>query len=425
MCYGFSNYKTIVSNNNIFNISNIYRKFLLLILIIAFFIFNPSFFIAFKTASATNENGSVDILESELENQIKENIFELDFNEFEDIYNNTNLDFDNIISDLSLKDFLFGLISGDSIFDASCVGEMIKSEFIKLLRNIISPLLLIFVIVLLCNFIANFKSERMAASVSEIIYFVALSIIIIITSVLIKNSIELSKDTISSISKQINTIFPIMISLMTTIGATTSVKLFNPILSFFSVTIVNLYQLILYPIFIFILICIIVSKLTKKDNLSKMQGFFSSLFKWLIGGGSTLFLTILSFQGITTGIKDGLSLKAAKFAIKNYIPFLGGYISEGFEIVKASSVLLKNAVGFLSVLILVLTVLKPILYLCVLMLGLKFVAASCEIVDGFKISNFIYEISNALKYLIAIIIGISCIYFFIIFLFVSTGNMII
>ncbi|MBQ9790244.1 MAG: hypothetical protein IJW24_01455, partial [Clostridia bacterium] len=169
----------------------------------------------------------------------------------------------------------------------------------------------------------------------------------------------------------------------------------------------------------------IVSKLTPKSNLENMSGFLSSTFKWILGGTCTVFMTMLSLQGVVAATKDGLSIKAAKYAIKNYIPFLGGYISEGFEIVKAGSLLVKNAVGIVSVVLIFFTIIKPILYLAILSLGLKLVCGISGVVDNLKISGILMSIANCLKFLVAIVIGVACMYFFLLMILIGTGNNII
>ena len=60
-------------------------------------------------------------------------------------------------------------------------------------------------------------------------------------------------------------------------------------------------------------------------------------------------------------MRDGLNLKLTKFAIKNYVPILGGYVSEGFDFVYTCSVLVKNALGVCSIIIIVFKILSPVL----------------------------------------------------------------
>ena len=422
MYHGISNNKNLISNHNCVNIMQKTRIFYIITLIIAFFIILGNVLYCEPIASATDSSVSNNEIELKLETEIEKIVNEADFSEIESMLGELSSSYGELLNSISLKDFLLKVISGADNVSYLDFFNLLKIEVIDIVRSIMSPLLLIFCIILLCNIFSLFKADRTKNSVADVIYYIALSLIIIILSLLVKNVIDKCSESVRNITKQVNLIFPIILTLMTAIGATSSVHIYSPVLSFFSTTIINIFENVLFPIFTFIILTVIVSKFTKNNRLQKMQGFFSSGFKWVLGGMSTIFMTFLSFQGITASVKDGLSLKAAKFAIKNYIPFLGGYISDGYEIVKAGSVLVKNALGVSSIFLLMITIIQPILYLCVLSLGLKLISASCEIIDSMNISSLLYDISTALKYLVSIVIGVACMYFFILFLCISTGN---
>lgn len=423
MYYGISYNKNFIPNNYFANIRNKIRIFYIMSLIIAFLIIVSNYFYIPSIAKAeSNIDSSHSEVEAEITTEIDNLLGDIDFGELEELFFNISNKYPEIVNDNSFKDFLLSLISGSKNVDINVFFSIFKSEFAILLKEILSPLLLIFVIILICNIFNFIKSDAIKSSVSDVIYFIALSVIVIIVSLLIKNIVDVCKSSLLDIRNQINIIYPIILTMLTTIGAVSSVSVYSPVLSFFSSTFLNIFTNILLPIFSFIVLIVIVSKLTRNNRLNKMQGFLSSLFKWVIGVSSSVFMAVLSFQGITASARDGLSIKAAKFAIKNYIPLLGGYISDGFEVVRAGSVLIKNAIGYSSIFLLFFTVLKPICYLCILSLGLKLVSASLEPVDNINLSSMLYDISNILKMLVSIVVGVGCMYFFILFLCISTGN---
>jgi len=420
MYHGISYSKNLITNNYKLNLARKCILFQILLSIIAILIIMNNIFYIPKIAYAEDSN-TVSI-EEEITNETQNILDNLELDELEQLLEDLKEKYPEYLNSDTFKNFLLKLISDSENVSFLDFFALFKGELTSLARQLLSPLLLVFVIILICNIFNFFKSERMKNSVSDVIYFMALSIIIIIVSVLIKDVFDISKETVLSIQNQLNAVFPIIMTLMTTIGAVSSVSVYSPVLSFFSNTYLNVFTSVLFPIFTFIVLIIIVSKLTRSSSLSKMQGFFVSLFKWIIGSMSTVFMAFISFNGITAGAKDGLSIKAAKFAIKNYIPILGGYISDGFEVVKASSVLIKNALGYSSIFLLFFTIIKPICFLCVLMLGLKLVSASSDLIDNINLSGLLFELSNALKLLLTIIVGVACMYFFILFLIISTGN---
>jgi len=421
MCNGFSYSKKINSNNNFINITRKMRYFALILLIFAFFILIGNIFNAPNIANAESDSTGV---YNELEKEIDNIVTNLDFSGIDEILIDFNNNYSNYINSDNFKEFISNVIKGNTDANILDIWNVLKSSFLEVIKGVLSPLILIFVIVCLCNLLNTISSSKLSESIRDVIYFFCLALIVIIVSLLIKNVITLCSETITGIQKQINAIFPILLTLMTAIGATSSVSVYTPVLSIFSTTFINIFINILLPLFSSIVLIIIVSKLTKNNRLGKMNGFFSSLFKWVLGATCTIFMTFLSFQGITASTKDGLSIKAAKFAIKNYVPLLGGYLSDGFEIIKAGSVLVKNALGYAGIILLFFTLIKPISYLCILSLGLKLISGASDLIDNLKISSLLYDIANALKMLVAIVVGIACMYFFILFLCVCTGNVI-
>ena len=422
MCHGISYNKKPISNNYFTYLKRNVFKFISICLIFAVFVIIGLFNCDGGVAFAESNGG--DEIETQIEDGVDKMLSDSDFSEIDNICEELNFG-DIELFGGDFKNFLYRLIVEGEIISFDNILNIIKSDFVKLAKEILSPLLLIFVIICLCNLLNLFGNGKLNNSISDIIYFLCMCVIIVILSVIIKDVIIVSKEALLSIQKQANVVMPVLLSFMSIVGAVSSVAVYSPMLAVFSSTVMNVFLNILMPIFTAILLLVIVSKISKNNKLAGVSDFLTSMFKWIMGTVTALFMTFLSFQGITASFKDGISIKAAKFAIKNYVPILGGYISDGFEIVKAGSVLIKNGVGIAGILILFLTILKPVCYLVILSLGLKLVSGVTGIVDNIKISSMLANISNVLKLLIAIIVGVTCLYFFVLFLCICTGNAIV
>ena len=96
--------------------------------------------------------------------------------------------------------------------------------------------------------------------------------------------------------------------------------------------------------------------------------------------------------------------------MKSYIPILGGYLSDGFSLIMASSVLIKNAIGYSGLIIMFLTIISPILKIIIFKLGLSLVAGIIESVADKRVTDFISSISKSLTMLSSIIIAFSFAY---------------
>lgn len=233
---------------------------------------------------------------------------------------------------------------------------------------------------------------------------------VILIFTIIMKMITITTDTIGSIKAQMDAIFPILLTMLTAVGGTVSVSVYQPAMALLASVIINIFTVFLMPLFLISTVLSLVSNLSNNVKLDKLIGFLNSMFKWVIGLIFTVFIGFASIQGITAGSIDGLSIKTAKFAIKSYIPIVGSYISDGFYIVLASSSLIKNAVGACGLLLLAGTILAPIIQLIVFMLALKLMAGIIEPLGDGKIASFVNTLSKNMTMLISMIVAVSFMY---------------
>ena len=136
----------------------------------------------------------------------------------------------------------------------------------------------------------------------------------------------------------------------------------------------------------------------------------------------SIFMSFVTVQGITGATLDSVAVGTAKFALSSYIPILGGYLSDGFDLVLASCVLIKNSIGLSVLIILICLILVPLLEIIIFMLGLKAVAAIIEPVTDNRMSELVAKMSDNLMPLILAILGISFMFFIMIMLIIYTCN---
>ena len=217
-------------------------------------------------------------------------------------------------------------------------------------------------------------------------------------------------------------IFPILITLLSTIGSFSSVSIFNPLIAVLTTIVSVVFEKVLYPIFIIVFLFTIINSLTDTVKLEKFTGFLTSSFKWIIGGVFTLFTAFISIQGISAGKYDSVSIKATKFAVKSYIPIIGGYISEGMDFLVLGSVLIKNSIGLVGVFIVFATIISPIISMVIIKLLFQLCAGILEMTGNNKMSSFLSNCSKIMILPIVIILGIAFMYIITVCLIMCTAN---
>ena len=370
--------------------------FIIILLILSAIIIIPNIFV-----SAENED---EMLRDEVNNQLEN----FDFSDLNDLFESGDL---HITDEESFKEIVKNLIDGKYKLNSSTILNKIIDVVLSNIKKIIPIILMILCISMLSNIVTSFQPNSNSKPVTDIIHFVCIAIVIVLIVSVVRNSYQITTSTIDSMCNQMNIIFPVLLSLMTTMGGVVSVGIYQPIVAILTNGVTNILSKIVYPIFILSFIFIVLNSLSKQIKLNKFISFLGSGFKWVIGFIFTLFAGLLTIQGISAGRYDTISLKATKFAVKSYIPIIGGYISDGLDYVMLSTLLIKNAIGVAGIILLISSILVPILSVVILKLGLQFVAGVVEPIADSRICDLCDNISKVLIYPVVIIIAISFMYF--------------
>ena len=140
---------------------------------------------------------------------------------------------------------------------------------------------------------------------------------------------------VRSMQKQMQAVFPILLTLIATSGGSVSVAVYQPAVVFLSEIIVNIISTVVLPVAVMLVVICMVGNMSEEIKLNNFAALFKSINKWVLGISLTAFTVFLTVQGITSATYDGLSFKAAKYAISNSVPIIGGFLSGGFDLMIA------------------------------------------------------------------------------------------
>ena len=380
------------------------RKIVLLLIVATAFIF--------FVGLGKNQTVKADALTDEINDQIND----IDLSELEDFYDSLSVnDFD-----FSPVDYINDLLSGKA---GTNVGDLVKYALSSFFSDFITFLPLLSGVLAVSVFGVIMKSVKSdGGSACGVVYYVELLSCVLLLLPALYSIVSSSFSAVSNMAKFCEIVSPVLLTLMTASGGTVSVSIFQPavlLLGGGMVTIVNAFIL---PFSVFILIFSVISGLSKEVRLGKFTEFFTSIIKWVIGLLTTVFSVFLTVQGIVGAASDGLSAKAAKYAVSNSIPIVGGLIKDGFDLIRCGSVLIKNAVGLSSVVVLFFIVLTPVLKIAALSILLKLVSAVTETVSDEKISSICGNMAKSLTYFAVSVLICGFMFFITFLLMIFTAN---
>lgn len=358
-----------------------------------------------------------DVSQEDLSKSVFEILDDVDLTEMQNMVDNLD---DIGLFEITIKDKISKILRGEYFTDYTSLTSAIISLIFGDIRSILPFVFTLIAIGILCNLINNMRPDN--KSINDTINFVFLTVTMLIVIIAFKNILSSTRNTINLIMSQMQIVFPILITLLASIGSIASISIYNPLVAILTGVVSIVFNNFLYPLFIVIFILAILGNLTDTVKLGKLSGFLMSTFKWTIGIVFTIFTGFLSVQGISAGKYDSVSIKATKFAMKSYIPIIGSYVSDGMDFLILGSVLVKNSIGLIGVIILFITILSPILMIIIYKLALQLSSGILEMTGNAKISNFLSSCSKLLILPIVLIIGIAFMYVITICLIMCTAN---
>ncbi len=372
---------------------------------------------AFGNVTASAESADDEAL-AELEANIETLVDSLDLEELQ-AYLDSFSDFKGI----SLKDKLMSVATGDFALDYSSFAEAIVNLIWEEAQTLLPAFAVILAVAVLCGILNSVRSGFLDSSMSEIVNFVGyLSIGAIVLACLL-TVLKTAFAALGQMQRQMELVFPLLLTLMAGSGGTVSAAVYRPAVAFMSGALVQLFTAVVLPSALVIIVLSFVGNISDEVRTKRLSDLFKSVNKWLIGVSLTLFSLFLTVQGITSATYDGISLRAAKYAISNSVPIVGGFLSGGVDLVLAGSALIKNALGSFSIFLLAATLLRPLVLFAVFHLFLRLAAAATEPAGG-KISAFLSELAGNFNYFTAGLFAISFLYFVTVLLLVCSSGVI-
>lgn len=394
------------------------KRLLVVLAVIIVYLFLASFSASTLPRGANNDAGA------DLSQDIENILGEIDLSELEQYIATLSTE-QQAFFGAGIVGKLKSIIAGETAADYRSVFsyalDMLGINLLSCAPIVISVLC----IVIAFSLISAVKGRFASDSVETIVHFACVALVSVILITQIFSTVQSVRDVVGGLQMQMNIVFPIMLTMMTAIGAGSSAAVYQPAVAVLGQGITELIGAAVLPAFIASIVFTVVGNLTDGISLKKMSGFFSTASKWLLGTAFFLFIAFLSVQGITASVYDGVSVRTAKFALSKYVPVIGGYLSEGLNLVMAGSVLIKNAVGMTAVILLFVSVLPVICNILVFSLSLSLAAAITEPLGGGKISSLLSGLSKNMSLLVAILLGTVFLYFIFLVLVVCTGNLVI
>jgi stage III sporulation protein AE len=323
----------------------------------------------------------------------------------------------------SQKGSLYDFLSGEKKFS---LKEWFKGilnfafhEFIvngKLLGSLI--LLTVF-----SMFLQALQNSFEKSTVSKVAYSIVFMVLIIIALNSFHVVVDYTNDAIETMIQFILALIPLLLALMATSGGLISAAFFHPVILFMMNTSGMFIQYVVLPLLFLSTLLSIVSILSDHYKVTQLASMLRNWSVGLLGILLTVFLGVISVQGASSAVTDGVTVKTAKFITGNFIPVIGRVFTDATDTVISASMLLKNTVGIAGVAILLIIAAFPAIKILMVAFIYKFAAAILQPLGGGPVITCLDIISKSIIYVFAALGIVSLMFFLTITVIIAAGNL--
>lgn len=378
-------------------------------------------FCLFPLAAVGEEEGAAENeVREELEEKVSEGLDAIDFSELEEWAKQYGAD---AAFSQGVEEMVRAVLNGEFTLGAERLSSVILNAVTGGIKSCIPAFAAIFAIAVMTSMMQGLSSGFLKDNTREIVHFACYAAIIVILSVQITAVVIQVKEIVEGMCGFMQAVFPVLLTLITVLGSSAAAGVYSPLMAALSVGIGSVISSLVLPCFVAAVVLSIVGNISSNIKLGRLTKFFKSVAVFVLAGAFSLFAAFLTMQGLTGGIADSISVKTAKFAVQSYIPILGGYLSDGLDLALTGIILIKNAFGLVSVLVLFACVAVPVIQTAVFTLGLKLTAGLCEpICSDKRISDLLYGVSKNTSLLIAAPSGMAFMFIILVMLIIGTCN---
>ncbi|NLO81614.1 MAG: stage III sporulation protein AE [Clostridiales bacterium] len=374
------------------------------------------------TANAQPNVNDTGNLEEQMKSSIQNRLDELDLKDMDRFIRDIQTLENPIFTEATARDFVSKLLTGNIDFDMGKLWSYIINILFKEIAANLGLMAKIIVLAVLSGILKNMQDSFQNSSTAEIAHFVCYMVVMLLIMRSVSYAMGIGQRAIDNMLSFTQILMPVLLVLLVSIGGVTSSAILNPTIGL----LVGLIGTVLRNVILFLILCAtaitLVNHISDRVQLKRLGILMKNMCGWILGIVFTVFVGALIVQGALAASIDGISIRTAKFAVDTFVPIVGGLFAQAVDMVVGCSMLIKNAVGFMGLLVVAFICLYPLIKIFCIMIIYKFTSAMLESVADSRIADCLDDIGNILIILSITVAGMAMMFFLIIALIIGVGN---
>ncbi|MBA9009838.1 stage III sporulation protein AE [Clostridium saccharobutylicum] len=280
-------------------------------------------------------------------------------------------------------------------------------------------------IAIICSLLKNLQDAFSGENISQVAFYACYALIIVVLAKSFIISISVAKEVISNISDFMSALLPILVTMIGLTGGVAQATTLDPIVLACVVFIPKVYSNIIIPMILMGFMLEFANNLSTEHKITNLCGLLKQCTLWFQGIIITIFIALLTIRGITSKTIDAVTLKTAKFAIDNFIPIVGKTFSDAIASVAGYSLIIKNAISSMGLVVIVLLLLYPIVKLVLMTFIYKLSAALVEPISDSRITKCLESAASSMILITSCVLCVSLMFFILIAIMAASGSYVV
>ncbi|CAM4232098.1 stage III sporulation protein AE [Paenibacillus tarimensis] len=331
-------------------------------------------------------------------------------------------DYGGLFPDRHMPSFMEMIIPGGEGLDFKTVLQGLL-RFV-LFEVLYSGKLLVTIVLLavFCMILETLQNAFERNAVSKVGYAIAYMVLLVLAVNSFNSAIGYAKDAIAGMIQFMMAMIPLLLTLLASMGSVVTVTVVHPLIVFMIHTVGTLVYALVFPLLFFSAVLHIASALSDRFKVTQLANLLRTIGVGLLGLLLTIFLGVISVQGATGSVADGVTIRTAKFVTGNFVPVVGRMFSDAADTVVSASLLVKNAIGIAGVVILLFLCAFPAIKILVLAFIYRMSAAIMQPLGNSPIAVCLETIGKTMIFVFASLAAVGMMFFLAVTIIITAGN---
>ena len=145
-------------------------------------------------------------------------------------------------------------------------------------------------------------------------------------------------------------------------------------------------------------------------RVQRLAEFTQQCAVWSLGIGFTVFIGVLTTRSVTAAAIDGVTLRTAKYALNNLVPFVGGLFADTVDTLVGSGMLVQSALGVTGLIVIASRAVLPLCQTLAAAMLYKLASALMQPVSDGSLAGCIHDFAKVLMLLFVLQLSAAAMY---------------